>query len=42
MRLEGQQVTIDLTEYFRRDADRIVGILMAMTSGETGVGKVPV
>lgn len=39
MRLEGQRVTIDLTEYFMRDVDRIVGILVAMTSGEAGVGR---
>jgi hypothetical protein len=39
MRLEGQRVTVDLTEYFMHDVERIVGILTAMTSGEAGVGK---
>jgi hypothetical protein len=34
MALEGQRVTIDLTEYFLRDIDRVVGILVAMTSGD--------
>ena len=38
MRLEEQRVTIDLTEYFLRDVERIVGILVAMTSGEAGGG----
>ena len=36
MRLEEQRVTVDLTEYFLRDVERIVGILAAMTSGEAG------
>ena len=36
MQLDAQRVTIDLTEYFMRDVDRIVGILVAMTSGEVG------
>jgi hypothetical protein len=33
LRLGGHEVTIDLTEYFLGDIDRIVGILVAMTSG---------
>jgi hypothetical protein len=39
MRLEEQRVTIDLTEYFLQDVERIVGILVAMTCGEAGPGK---
>jgi hypothetical protein len=38
MALEGQRVTIDLTEYFLPDIDRIVGILVAMTSGDAAAG----
>lgn len=33
LRLDGHKVTIDLTEYYLRDVERIVGILLAMTSG---------
>jgi hypothetical protein len=40
MRLEGQEVTIDLSEYFLRDLERIVGILVAMTS-EGGLVPAP-
>lgn len=32
LKLEGQRVTIDLTEYFLSDVGRVVGILVAMTS----------
>ena len=38
-RREGQRVTVDLTEYFMHDVERIVGILMARTSGDAAVGK---
>ncbi|MFO0605589.1 MAG: hypothetical protein U0324_20575 [Polyangiales bacterium] len=31
LRLDGQRVTIDLTEYYLREVDRVVGILVEMT-----------
>ena len=37
LRLEGQRVTIDLTEYFLREVERIVGILVEMTGGARAV-----
>ena len=36
LRLDGAKATIDLTERYLHEVERIVGILVAMTSGALG------
>lgn len=40
LRMEGDVVTIDLSAYYLREIDRVLGVLRAMTAPETPVDPV--